>query len=255
MTTVNEIFKELCTLAPLELQLSFDNAGFLVGHNDAEVDKALLALDVTGEVINEAIEKGCALIISHHPVIWNSMKSITDRNVTQRKLLKLIENHIAVISMHTNLDIADGGVNDVLIDLIGAECIGNLEEDGCGRIGRLKKTMPMAEFASLCKDKLKTNGVRYYDADREVSTVAVCGGAGGDCIMRAYERGCDTYLTSDIKYDQFLLARELRLNLIDGDHFSTENPVIEVLKAKLDAAFEDVKFFVSDRHDQTAEFL
>lgn len=255
MTTVTDIFKELCALAPLEMQMGFDNAGFLVGHREARVGKALLSLDVTTEVINEAIEKECSLIISHHPVIWDAMKSVTDEGVSQRKILKLIENGIAVISMHTNLDIAEGGVNDALIALVGAECTGSLDTDGCGRTGVLAKAVSMAEFVPLCKERLRSNGIRYYDAGRPVSNIAVMGGAGGGSILRAYELGCDTYLTSDVKYDHFLLARELKINLIDGDHFCTEKPVMEVIRKKLSDKFKNVDFYISDRHTQTAMFF
>ena len=112
----------------------------------------------------------------------------------------------------------------------------------------------MAHFLLFCKAALRTNGLRYYDAGRPVERLAVMGGAGGSSLERAYELGCDTYLTSDIKYDQFLTARELGINLIDGDHFCTENPVIYALHERLNLAFPCVGLRVSQRHDQTAQF-
>jgi dinuclear metal center YbgI/SA1388 family protein len=161
MNTVKEIFDKLCEFAPLELQTSYDNAGFLVGHASAPVHTALLSLDVTNEVIEEAISLGAGLIISHHPVIWDEMKSLTDDTVEKARVLRLIENGIAVISMHTNLAIAEGGVNDVLIRLLGAEPEGSLDADSCGRIGYLPQPMPLEDFLADCKERLGVPTVRY----------------------------------------------------------------------------------------------
>ena len=254
MTKVSDIFSFLCGLAPLELQLEFDNAGFLVGHASAEVSRVLLSLDVTDEVIEEAIDCGAQLIVSHHPVIFDARKALTDEDVGGARLLRLAENGIAVISMHTNLDIAAGGVNDVLLALFDASPEGPLDEDGCGRTGFLQKEMEMSAFLALCKERLHTCGLRYYDAGLPVRHLAVMGGAGGDSVERAYALGCDTYLTSDIKYHQFLLAKDLGINLIDGDHFCTEAPVMLALAAKLSVAFPEVDFFQSLRHGQTVRF-
>jgi len=250
MTTVNDIFSYLSTLAPLELQMGFDNSGFLFGRDCAEIKKVLLALDVTSTVVEEAIEKGVQLIVTHHPVIFRPLKSMTDD-----KLLRLAENSIAVISMHTNLDIAQGGVNDVLIELLGAKGTQALDEDGCGRIGELPDELCMSDFLVRCKDKLNSKGLRYYDAGRQVKKLAVMGGSGGDFVKLAFDYGCDTYVTADIKYNQFLDAAELGINLIDADHYCTENPVMPVLKDKLDTQFPDIVFELSSRHEQVVSFF
>ena len=255
MNTVKNIFEKLCEIAPLELQLDYDNAGFLIGRTDPPVEKALLSLDVTDDVVTEAVERGARLIVSHHPVIWEEMKSLTDLKPENEKILRLLEHGIAVISMHTNLDIAEGGVNDVLLSLLGAENEGPFDEEGCGRMGRLEKPLPLDEFLALCKEKLNTRGLRYYDAGRTVEHIAVLGGAGGSGLIGAWQAGCDTYVTADVKYSVFLQARELGINLIDGDHFCTENPIISVLARKLSEAFPDTAFLISERHDQTAHFF
>ena len=254
MSTVKEIYETMCRLAPPELQMSFDNAGFLLGHGLSEVDRALLALDVTDDVIDEALSMDAELIISHHPLIFQPLKSMTDDSAAGRRLLKLAENRIAVISMHTNLDNAEGGVNDVLLALLGAEPLGVLDEDGCGRIGLLPHETPMEEFLPFCKEKLQSNGLRYWDAGKPVRKLAVMGGSGADCIGRAASLGCDTYVTADIKYHQFQTAVDLGINLIDGDHFCTENPVIYDLQPKLAAAHPDVCFSVSKTHRQIIRF-
>ena len=250
MRRAGEIYDYLKELAPLELQMDFDNSGFQLGRLDAEVNKALLALDVTEEVVGEAIELGAQLIISHHPLIFSKL-----RNIMDTKLLRLAENRIAVISMHTNLDIAAGGVNDVLITLLGARADGPLDPDNCGRVGELPETQQFDSFLRFCKTALDSKGLRYYDAGRSVKRLAVMGGSGGDYIGCAAEKGCDTYVTADIKYHQFLEAKELGINLIDGDHFCTENPVIPSLCEKLRHEFPDVCFTVSARHGQVISFI
>jgi len=250
MIKVMDIYEKLCSLAPLELQMGFDNSGFLFGRASSEIEKVLLSLDVTSNVVDEAIDMGAQLIISHHPLIFTPVKSVTDE-----KLLKLAENKIAVISMHTNLDIARGGVNDVLLALLGAKGDEVLDEDGCGRIGFLPESMEMNVFLQMCKERLNSKGLRYYNAGRAVHKIAVMGGAGGDFVQLAYDRGCDTYITSDIKYNRFLEAEEFGINLIDADHFCTENPVIPVLREKLAQSFPELEFTVSKIHSQVVSFF
>ena len=183
------------------------------------------------------------------------MRSITDRVPGNGKLLRLLENGIAVISMHTNLDMAKGGVNDVLISLLGAKNEGVFDEEGCGRKGSLEKPMPLEVFLSICKEKLNSRGLRYHDAGRPVEHIAVLGGSCGSNLIGAWQAGCDTFVTADVKYSVFLQARELGINLIDGDHFCTENPVVPVLAEKLRAAFPETEFVISELHDQTARFF
>ena len=124
MTTVQSIFDMLQEKAPFELQLGFDNAGFLVGHHDAPVERVLVALDITEQVAAEAKALGCQLIVSHHPVIWGGAKTITDQTVMGRKLLALVENNLAAICAHTNLDAVADGVNDALARRLGLADIG-----------------------------------------------------------------------------------------------------------------------------------
>ena len=248
MVKVEDIFRTLCELAPLELQMDFDNSGFLVGRGEQPVQRVLLALDVTDEVIDEAIRCGVQLIVSHHPVIFNPVRAVTDTNAQGRRLLKLIERHIAVISMHTNLDIAQGGVNDVLSETLGIQTENVLTEDGCGRIGSLDTELSLDEFLLRCKKALSCNGLRYVDAGRPVRRVAVMGGSGADSLERAAALGCDTYVTADIKYHQFQRALELGVNFIDADHFCTENPVMSRLSGWLKERFPDLQITVSSIH-------
>ncbi len=254
MPTVQEIFKQLCEYAPLELQMDFDNSGFLVGRGERLVQKALLSLDITLPVIREAEEMGANLIISHHPLIFHALKELRPNGPGEKALL-LAEKGLAAICMHTNLDIAQGGVNDVLIRLFGAEPEQPLDAEGCGRVGILPTEMPLPDFLARCKDQLQAKGLRYVDAGRPVRRIAVMGGSGGDALQDAVEKGCDTYVTADVKYHSFLDAAELGLNLIDADHFCTENPVIPVLANRLSADFPNVEFAVSKVHHQLISFF
>ena len=254
MTSVCEIFQALCRIAPPELQMDFDNSGCQLGRMGREVHRVLLALDATDEVVEEAAACGAELIITHHPLLFSPLSAICDSEPVQRRVLTLIEHGIALISMHTNLDIAEGGVNDVLIRLLGAEPEGVLDSDGCGRIGTLSETMELKEFLTRCRDTLRVNGLRYCDAGKDVRKIAVMGGSGGGSVEAAAGKGCDTYVTADVKYHQFQRALELGLNLIDADHFCTENPVIPVLADKLGTQFPDVCFTVSERHGPCIRF-
>ena len=254
MKMLEDVYTALCRVAPLDLQMDFDNAGFLIGHRKAEVHCVLLALDITEDVIDEAVEMGAELIVSHHPIIFHKLSAVTDVG-SDTRVLHLIEQGIGAICMHTNLDIAEGGVNDVLIRLLGADCEEPLDTDGCGRVGELSQEMPLREFLSHCKSKLHANGLRYYDAGKPVKRLAVMGGAGADSLTSAWEKGCDTYVTADIKYHQFQEAASMGINLIDADHFSTENPVIPVLAEYLKREFPDLDVKVSERHKAIISFF
>ncbi len=254
MKTRDDIYRYLCELAPPELQMDFDNAGFLVGRRAAPVTRVLLSLDITDEVIDEAAEKGCELIVSHHPLIFHKLRSVTDGEPDAR-VLHILEKGIGAICMHTNLDIAAGGVNDVLLALLGASCEGSLDADGCGRVGVLPEPLSMQAFLLRVKERLHARGLRYYDAGKPVRRIAVMGGAGGDSLRDAYLKGCDAYVTADLKYHQFQEAALYGLNLIDADHFYTENPVIPVLRDKLSARFPELSFSVSERHTAIVRFF
>lgn len=254
MPTVQDVFEKLCEYAPLELQMDFDNSGFLIGRGDRPVKKALLTLDITLPVIREAEELGADLILSHHPVIFHALKELRSNGPGEKAML-LAEKGIAAICMHTNLDIAQGGVNDVLIRLLGAEPEQALDADGCGRVGTLPKELPLPVFLARCKDRLRTKGLRYVDGGRPVRRIAVMGGSGGDALSCAFDKGCDTYVTADVKYHSFLDAAELGMNLIDADHFCTENPVMSVLKDHLNTVFPEVEFLVSEAHHQIISFF
>lgn len=254
MTKVSDVYDYLRGIAPLELQMDFDNAGIQVGSLEQEVGKILVALDITNAVIDEALALGAQLIVSHHPLIFGGLNNVTAEG-KGAKTLRLARAGISAISMHTNLDIAQGGVNDVLIELLGANSEQGLDADNCGRVGELPEPMEFMAFAKMCREKLNVQGLRYYNAGRPVKRLAVMGGAGGSEVQAAFDKGCDTYVTADVSYHQFQLADELKINLIDADHFCTENPIVPVLARRLDERFPAVEVTVSKVHHQIASAL
>ena len=255
MIVVQDILAMLTEKAPVENKLDFDNVGLLVGRSDRAVKKVLLALDITEDVIEEGIRIKADLIVSHHPLFFE-LKTVSDVSWTGSRVLALAENRIAAICMHTNLDAARGGVNDALLSALGAVYRGELDEETMiGRVGELPETVTMREFLPAVKTALGCNGLRYHDAGRPVHRIAVCGGSGGGEIALAYAAGCDTYVTADIKYDPFLEAKHLGLNLIDADHFCTENVVIPVLKNWIETAFPEMSVTVSAVFKQTVQFF
>ena len=264
---VNDVYEFLKSIAPIEMAVETDNVGFLVGSGGAVVSKILVSLDITGDVITEALDNGAELIVAHHPVFF-SLKRITDEDIIGKKIVRMLAGGISAICMHTNLDAARGGVNDALAVAVG---IADLDRDAeplsddnrldtgevvsLGRVGYLKKACTMPEYLVSLKKSLNVNGLRYHDAGRAVHKVAISSGAGGAEWDNAVKSDCDTFITADIKYHMFLDAKELGINIIDGGHFSTENLVIDVLAEKLKAEFPSVEVIVSNALDQTVDFF
>ena len=263
MAAVKDILKELESFAPLCLKMDFDNVGLLAGFSENEVDRVIVTLDITDAVIDEAIREKAQLIVSHHPLFF-SLKSVADSDRTGRKLTALLSHGISAICMHTNLDAATGGVNDALAAAAGLHGTALLSEEvfdengtphSYGRVGTLEAPVKLGAYLDYIKRRLGASGLRYHDAGRDVFRVATVGGSGGGDLKHAVSHGCDTFLTADIKYDVFLEAKELGLNIIDGDHFCTENVVTPVLESKLKALFPAVCTTISKIHRQTAQFI
>lgn len=256
MATVANISETLFKHAPYELKMDFDNVGHLAGRADREVSSVLVALDITDDVIEEAKREGAELIVSHHPLTFSGLKSVTDRELTGVKFVSILEGGMSAICMHTNLDAAEGGVNDTLASVLGAKLIGVLNQDeGVSRICELEQSMPFFNFLAHVKSVLGANGLRYAGPERAVKLIGICGGAGAGDIFLAAERGCDTYLTADVKHHEFIFAHELGINLIDAGHFPTERVVLPVLKQWLEQDFPSLKVKISQTNVQQERFF
>lgn len=240
MVRVGDIYAYIDAFAPFATQMDFDNAGLLVGDRDAEVRRILLALDATVEVVNEARRKGCQLLLTHHPLIFHPLRAVCPGDPTQETVAALVRKNIALICAHTNLDLAQGGVNDALMDRLGAQVTGGLEGVGelwMGRMGKLPEAMEPKAFAQRVKKALRTSSVRAVLGNRPVETIAVCGGAGGDLVSLAASLGADAYISAEAKHHEFLAAKALGLTFLDGGHFATEHPVLLPLRQRLQDAF------------------
>ena len=250
MITVQQVEQKLFDWAPRQLAESWDNVGHLVGDPDREVRRILVSLDITERVVQEAAYGGFDLIVSHHPVMnctWHPVQTLRTDDRQGRILTKLTENRISAICMHTNLDAAEGGVNDVLAQKLGLEGLTPLTEEKIGRIGTLKCEMPLVEFTRFVIESLGCNGLRYTDCGKPVHRVAVGGGACGDYIPQAIAAGCDTFVTSDLRYHDFLDTTEL--HLIDAGHFPTEDVICEPLVTYLQRAFPTAIVMKTAAHD------
>ena len=250
MTTVADILRFLETLAPRSMKMEWDNVGLLCGSKSAEVTKVLVALDPFEGVCHEAADVGAQLIVTHHPLIFRAPKAITDDTSIGRSIMFLCAHGISAINAHTNLDQVPGGVNDVLAAKLGLENIEIINPvDGVGllRCGEVE-AQPLESFLAAVKERLGCEGLRYVNSTNSVHKVAVGGGACAGEMMEAISAGCDTFVTSDIKYNQFWDAHDLGLNLIDAGHFQTENPVVAVLAEKIAAAFPEIEVEISKTH-------
>jgi len=254
MAAVKDVYEALDRWAPFEKQLDFDNAGFLVGRSERDVQKILVSLDITQRVAEEAAQAGADLIVSHHPVIFHPLKSVTNESTAGKIVLTLIENRVAAICAHTNLDAARGGVNDCLAKALEIHDAAAFEEEQICRIGKAREPgVPAREYAAVVKEKLRAASVRFADSGRPVERVAVGGGACGSMLQEAVRAGCDTFVTSDVKYDVFLEAKALGINLMDAGHFATENVVCPALAEFLQKEFPEVDIKLSQTHREVYE--
>ena len=255
MATVADILKFVETVAPPYMKEDWDNVGLNCGHMDRPVTKILVALDPFPHVCREAKEIGADLLVTHHALIWKP-GFITDANAQGRNTLFLIENGIAHINAHTNLDQAPGGVNDVLAAKLGLENVEIVNpQNGIGlmRCGDVA-AQPLENFLATVKEQLDCDGLRYVDGGKPVRKVAVGGGSCASGILEVKAAGCDTFVTADIKYNQFWDAQDLGINLIDAGHFHTENPVVAVLADKIAAAFPEIQVKISKTHTDCMKY-
>ena len=260
--TVGDVLEYMETIAPRSMKMDWDNVGLLCGSRDTLVSRILVALDPFEHVCQEAAEWDAELLITHHPIIFQPMKSITDDNAIGRGIMTLIRKDISAINAHTNLDQAPGGVNDVLAQTLGLENIQvidacGVDEEGrswgllrCGQVSQ----QPLEAFLGVVKAALGCSGLRYVDGGKPVCKVAVGGGACASELRAAVKTGCDTFVTADVKYNQFWDANDLGMNLIDAGHFHTENPVVAVLAEKLQAAFPDLEVKIAENHHDCMKF-
>lgn len=232
--TVREVYNKLCQRIPEALREPWDNDGLMVASDDArEVRRALVTLDVTEEVVDYAIANRFDLIFSHHPLIFHPLAAINEDSHIARKVIRLIKNDIAVISLHTRADKVAGGVNDTLAELIGIKNTTPFGEGDLGRIGMLDEELNMEDFSYMLKDLLGCDGIRVADACIPIQRVAVVGGDGKGYVEAALAAGADTYVSGRIGYNVMTEAIEMGINLVEAGHFFTEQPVTAFFQSLL----------------------
>ncbi len=246
--TVQDIFDFLNREFPVDTACDFDNVGVLVGDKAQEVKKAIIALDCTMDTVKKAVDSSCELIITHHPIIFEPLKSVLKGSI----VYEIIRNKLSVISMHTNLDVGKGGVNDSLCK----EVFGNsgdklLAADGY-TLNKYTVSPILPElFSKLLKDKLG-GSIKYSAPDKPLTEILICSGSGGNYVSEAKRLGCDALLTADIKHSQFLEAERLGIALFDAGHFNTEDIVVEPLRALLKTQFPQAEFLTT--HNSTIKY-
>lgn len=263
MATIREIYNVLFDFAPADMKLDWDNVGLACGHFDAEVHKILVALDPMPDVFEEAKARSCELVVTHHPLLFQGVKQVNSGTYAGNCLLYLIENGIAAMNLHTNLDCCPGGVNDVLGSEAGTGARRNSPSNGNGPAGSPLRSGAHGNGAGAVSCGLCVlrqagaflPGVRFADAGKSVRKVAVGGGSCGSEIDAVLAAGCDTFVTADLKYNQFEEAKYRGLNLIDAGHFETENPVCEVLERILREAYPEIPVFRAQKHHDETQFL
>lgn len=233
-----EVLSALERFAPLPLQADYDNAGLQVGLTEAELSGALLCLDVTEQIVDEAVALGCNLIVAHHPLIFRRLSCISNQNYVQRTVMKAIRHNVAIVAMHTNLDSAKGGVNYKIAEKMGLKnlsFIGKTQlvdgvEGGEGVVGSLAEAMAADDFIMMLKREFDVECVQANQLlRRPIKTVAMCGGSGSFLLKDALQAGADAFVTGEMGYHEFF-DMEQRIQLAVIGHYQSEQYTIELLK-------------------------
>ncbi len=238
MVFAKQIETCLAQLAPKELAYSGDNVGLLID-SKKEITRVLCALDITKDVVNEAIHKKCELIVSHHPVIFRPLYNVKADSV----VYTLINSNISAVCMHTNFDAATGGVNDTLSELFKLENVETFGE-GLGRIGELEEELSAESFAQMCKNLF--GNVRATRYSGNVKKVAVVGGSGSDYMFEAFACGADVYVTGEAAHHCAIAANHDDKLLIAAGHYATEHPAVKKLAQHIQQNFSDIDVLISE---------
>ena len=259
---IQDVLSALEQFAPLPLQESWDNAGLQVGLTEAEVSGALLCLDVTENVVDEAREKGCNLIVSHHPLLFRGLKTISDMTDVQRTVRKAIKNDIAVISMHTNMDNAEGGVNFKMAEKLGLQDVQFMAPKtvdgvtcGSGVMGQLEKPLAARDFVQLVKTAFGVECVMSNELqERPIARVALCGGAGDFLLDDAVKAGADAFITGEMHYHQYF-GYEQQIQICVIGHYQSEQYTTEVFRDILEKACPGVRTVIAETNTNPIKYF
>lgn len=266
MTFVRDIYDYLESIAPFRYQASYDNAGLLTGNLDAEVSGVLTCLDATEAIIEEAIAKGCNVVVAHHPIIFKGLKSLTGKTYIERTIIKAIKNDINIIAIHTNLDsVLTDGVNKCIADRIGLADLEilapeageehNFESVGSGIIGSVEVSVTEIDFLHHLKKIMDLKTIKHTRLlHKEVKKVAICGGSGSFLLSNAIRAGADIFITSDFKYHEFFDA-DNHIVIADIGHYESEKYTIGLLKDILNRKYKSFPIFETNTVTNPIQYL
>ena len=254
MVSVRDIYNFIDEISPFETQMDFDNSGLLVGDFGDGVTKVLICLDITKDVIEESKELGANLIVSHHPVIFHPIKNLLSDSIPYL----LSQNKINAICAHTNLDMAEKGVNYCLfksLELKNPLPLSHYGDRVLGLIGNTESEMSPGEFSLFVKKQLSCKFVRFTNVAKKIKTVAVCSGSGGSLISEAYKKNCDSLVTGEIKHSDIIFANDHGISIFNVGHFKSENVIVPNLKKYLQEKFPMIEFVESERCSDKVEIV
>ena len=259
---IKQVLSALEQFAPLPLQESWDNAGLQLGLTEAEVSGALLCLDVNEQIVDEAIQKGCNLVVSHHPLLFRGLKRITGDDQVQRTVIKAIKHDIVVVSMHTNMDNARGGVNWKIAERLGltetaffAQKQVDGVEAGSGVAGVLRQPMAAMDFIQLVKRQFGVECAQCNELlQRPISRVAICGGAGDFLLDDAVGQGADAFITGEMHYHQYF-GYEQRIQICVIGHYQSEQFTSEIFRDIIQRECPDVRTVIAETKTNPIVYL
>ena len=263
MSKVIDISKRIEKMAPVFLKEDYDNVGIMIGDFNQDVKRVLLALDCTNDVIDEAIENKCDMIITHHPLLFRRPKNIVRGDILGDKIFKLIKEDITLYACHTNLDSARDGINETIVNMLGFtsdEIIeshddNNYKDCGIGRIVRLEESLNLTEIIEKIKNNLNINNLRVARGKETIKTIAIINGSGQDFFNEARILGADCIITGDTTYHFVSDYKEMGISIIDAGHFGTEFEVFLKTLEFLKEDFKDVEFINSVKSKDPYEFI
>lgn len=265
---LRELLDRIRLKYPEELQYSWDNSSLNLGDLDQDINKIMLTLEITNRTIDEAIEKGVDLVISHHPFLMSKVNQIRTDTIKGGLIYKMIRNNISAYCMHTSYDMAEYGLNDYFFDLLGIkdrqvldvesslDSYNDGKEYGLGRLADLEKPIEIGDLISSLKDKLNIDHARYVGPkDLLINKIAVVTGNGSEFFQLAKSKGCDILITGDLKYHQAMDALDIDMALLDFGHYGTEHIFSESVYNYINSISGDIEVLISERNIDPFTFV
>ncbi|WP_314117533.1 Nif3-like dinuclear metal center hexameric protein [Peptostreptococcus stomatis] len=265
---LRELLDRIRLKYPEELQYSWDNSSLNLGDLDQDINKIMLTLEITNRTIDEAIEKGVDLVISHHPFLMSKVNQIRTDTIKGGLIYKMIRNNISAYCMHTSYDMAEDGLNDYFFDLLGIkdrqvldvesslDSYNDGKEYGLGRLADLEKPIEIGDLISILKEKLNIDQARYVGPkDLLINKIAVVTGNGSEFFQLAKSKGCDILITGDLKYHQAMDALDIDMALLDFGHYGTEHIFSESVYNYINSISGDIEVLISERNIDPFTFV